>query len=205
MLEAYCSNCNELIVIHDENKIECPKCFGIDLDNISKVKQDEKDFDVEKNNEVIGLELVYQKTLKKITVPKSKVILGRENMGASLFSKIKVNGNPVISRSHCSLEFDSRTNKYMIEDLGSLNGTFVNDKECVNKVVIEKNSIIKFGRELFVSKYLYKSIQPVDASNNTIEADKNIEIVFTYFCPDCSKHFKKDGFCPDCDVKLKKV
>lgn len=60
-----------------------------------------------------------------IEISKPEFVLGKE------LHKVDycLSGNPTISRRHCALRWDG--NDVCVEDLGSLNGTFVNDVKCV--------------------------------------------------------------------------
>ena len=52
--------------------------------------------------------------------------------------------NPGVSRDHFRLE-KSLTGLYQVVDLGSANGTFVND-QMVNQAVVHNNDVIRFGK-----------------------------------------------------------
>lgn len=52
--------------------------------------------------------------------------------------------NTAISRQHASLEL--RDGQYILSDLGSMNGTFVNDKKIEASVYVTENDVIKLGK-----------------------------------------------------------
>ncbi|MCE9627773.1 MAG: FHA domain-containing protein [Candidatus Eisenbacteria bacterium] len=52
--------------------------------------------------------------------------------------------NPGVSRDHFRLE-KTETGEYRIVDLGSANGTFVND-QMVNTTVVHNNDVVRFGK-----------------------------------------------------------
>jgi pSer/pThr/pTyr-binding forkhead associated (FHA) protein len=84
------------------------------------------------------------------------VLVGRRE-GAT----IKVH-NPSVSGKHCTIGWDRETDEVVVRDVGSSNGTFIND-ERVRRGVVEDNDIVKCGRfELRVSFVAHKAIAQVE-------------------------------------------
>ena len=73
-------------------------------------------------------------------ITSSKIIIGRPVPGVE--PDVKVN-DPYVSRKHAQILFEN--DKFYIEDLGSTNGTFLNDKLVTGKVVLKDGDIIKLG------------------------------------------------------------
>ncbi len=162
MPEVICSNssCNKTISFDNEWDLpsECPYCF----ENLER--------------EIVGLTLIYQMNQQRIEVPASrKTILGRRGLGAEVLSKIVFNGEQVVSRNHCSIEF--RDNKFYLQDEGSLNGTYYGREriDCKNAPqVIENGGLVFLGEEPFIGLVRYKAIQGLCAQNqNLIEQPPN--------------------------------
>ena len=59
---------------------------------------------------------------------------------------------PLVSRVHCRLT-TSREGVLTVEDLGSTNGTFVNDRQVDGPTTLQPSDMLKIGRVVFeVSK-----------------------------------------------------
>jgi hypothetical protein len=101
----------------------------------------------EQPKKIIGLKLIYQKNSAEILLKtEPKIILGRQNFGSEVLSKIKQ-----VSRAHCSIEFIN--NQFIVKDLGSTNGTFKGlgeDKtSCAEAQVLKNNDFLVLGQEVF--------------------------------------------------------
>lgn len=73
-------------------------------------------------------------------IASSKIIIGRPVPGIE--PDIKIN-DPYVSRKHAQILFEN--GKFYIEDLGSTNGTFLNDKLITEKMELKDGDIIKLG------------------------------------------------------------
>jgi len=151
--------------------------------------------------EIIGLSLIYQKDQQQsIDIPKcDKAILGREHLGAEVFSNIRINGKLVISRTHCSIEF--MNGDFYLHD-HSLNGTFVGiDKiNCKDSPIkIEDSGLIFFGHEPFIIKINRKKIE-IDKSTIDIikEPDKSVETKILFRCNESACGYESISFVPYC-------
>ena len=64
-----------------------------------------------------------------------------------------VEGDPKISKQHCAIV--RRGNKLYVEDLGSKNGTYLNEERLSKPVVLQKEDIIRIGEtEIEVMKIM---------------------------------------------------
>jgi pSer/pThr/pTyr-binding forkhead associated (FHA) protein len=72
-----------------------------------------------------------------------------------------------ISRKHARLTFQG--GKYVIEDLGSTNGTFVNGQRLVNAVVLKSGDVVSFGEQIML---LYEALSS-DPGATIISARKS--------------------------------
>jgi pSer/pThr/pTyr-binding forkhead associated (FHA) protein len=72
-----------------------------------------------------------------------------------------------ISRKHARLTFQG--GKYVIEDLGSTNGTFVNGQRLVSAVVLKSGDVVSFGEQIVL---MYESLSS-DPGETMISARKN--------------------------------
>lgn len=112
-----CPVCNEK---NDITQMNCSKCNN-NIADISPV--DENDL----NNQRVKIEKEDVKTIifscmNKNFEIESGEIIGRKGV------KIDCSNIKTISREHIRVE--KKDNEWFIEDLGSLNGTFLNDKKC---------------------------------------------------------------------------
>lgn len=198
MLKLICPNCNAENKFSNKNKIpsECTFCWepipdGVEIE------------DVENKREINGLTIIYQITQHSLNIPiTGKVILGRDNFGASLFSKILFNGKHVISRKHCSIEF--KDGNFYLLDEGSLNGTYYGVNKLICKdapQIIEDKSIFYLGEEAFIAQINFKDDgQDKDLDIEAKESEtRNVK---NYRCNDqnCSGYESSEPFdvCPVC-------
>jgi hypothetical protein len=73
-------------------------------------------------------------------IASSKVVIGRPVPGVE--PDIKIN-DPYVSRRHAQILFEN--GKFYIEDLGSTNGTFINDKLITGRTELKDGDTIKLG------------------------------------------------------------
>lgn len=76
--------------------------------------------------------------VRNYTFTKTVVSVGRDP-GADIYVD-----NPGVSREHFRLE-RTENGEYQIVDLGSANGTFIND-QMVNTAVVRNNDVVRFGK-----------------------------------------------------------
>jgi hypothetical protein len=93
--------------------------------------------------------------VRNYTFEKPVISVGRDP-GADVYVD-----NPGVSRDHFRLE-RSQAGEYQVVDLGSANGTFVND-QMVNTSVVHNNDVIRFGKyTLWVGYEQDRRTQPRD-------------------------------------------
>jgi len=163
-----CLNRNSFETV-EKKPAECFFCFT-KFDDAVKMEETAD----EKKGTPCGLKLVCQQNSESIIITGNSCILGRENTGAQLFSKILINGNPVISRKQCSINFVD--GNYYLKDEGSRNGTFygVSKIDCsVNSQIIEDNSIIFLGKEAFWIQFLYDEPKVSEAGQTDAKAEES--------------------------------
>jgi hypothetical protein len=199
MFKIVCPNCEKEYLFQSRSNIlvECSFCFETFKSNISIIES------LETEAEITGLTIFYQKTQEIIEISLShKVILGRENFGANVFSKIHFNGKPVVSRKHCSIEFND--GYFYLLDEGSLNGTFygVNKLCCkTSPQIIEDKSIFYIGEEAFIAQINYKEALKLDQKIE--HAKEETKRVNHYRCNESSCGFESQTFnsvCPNCST-----
>jgi len=198
MLKILCPNCNKENFFESRSTVpsECSFCFDSFSSSITltETKEDER--------EIIGLSITYQITQQRLEISTlHKTILGRENFGANIFSKILFNGKAVVSRKHCSIEF--REGNFYLLDEGSLNGTFygVNKLSCKNfPQVIENKSIFYIGEEAFLAEINYRELKE-EVSLNSIEVNQEEKrMIKLYRCRGCGSSFENfSDECPNCE------
>jgi predicted component of type VI protein secretion system len=69
-----------------------------------------------------------------------QLIIGRDSSNAVAINDAEV------SRKHARLTFQG--GKYVLEDLGSTNGTFVNGQRLVNAAVLKSGDVVSFGEQI---------------------------------------------------------
>lgn len=79
---------------------------------------------------------------KQLAVPTKEVLIGRDEC-----CYIRM-GSPEISRKHCSLR--STPEGILVEDLGSSNGTLVNDVRISGPTVLKGGDVLRVGPALFL-------------------------------------------------------
>ncbi len=198
MLKIICPNCDKENTFQSRGNTpsECSFCFTSFPSSITIIET------VDDSREIIGLTIIYQINQQRLEISTlQKTILGRENFGANIFSKILFNGKTVVSRKHCSIEF--REGNFYLLDEGSLNGTFygVNKISCKNSSqLIEDRSIFYIGEEAFLAQINYHEPKQEAASELTNEIIDKSKTIKHYRCRGCGNNFKElSDDCPACD------
>lgn len=146
-----CPKCGTMVEIHNyriTDKVVCGECHYVISDN-----NDNLDFveNKEKENviELSGIIKITSGSMKGFTVPikdGETIYLGKDSKVSNIvFSKDYAH----ISRMHCSITFDARTNKYYVVDSSS-NGTYFNNKERLIKrkrTPIERSTVLKLANK----------------------------------------------------------
>ncbi len=98
------------------------------------------------------------------TLQGDQLIVGRDTA-----SGIAIN-DAEVSRKHARLTYQG--GKYVIEDLGSTNGTFVNGQRLVSPVVLKSGDVISLGEQIVL---LYEVVA-TDAGETVISARRSAPI-----------------------------
>lgn len=101
---------------------------------------------------------------KSYTIDKDEFTLGRNEDNL-----VSIN-NPAVSGHHCVIRHDD--NRYTLKDLGSTNGTHVNNKQ-VNEVELKPKDLIQVGSVefLFNSEHMsYSEAEQIYSKTEVIEA-----------------------------------
>lgn len=72
-------------------------------------------------------------------------------IGKSQKANFTIEGDSFISRKHCRIT--KRDNRFFIEDLQSMNGTFVDGEEIASKTEIHQNSEIILADRRYIAKW----------------------------------------------------
>lgn len=91
-----------------------------------------------------------------------QLVIGRDSS-----SNIAIN-DAEVSRKHARLTFQG--GKYVIEDLGSTNGTFVNGQRLVSTVVLKSGDVVSLGEQIVL---MYEALA-VDSGETVISARKSV-------------------------------
>ena len=185
-----CTNCNASYDINDSTNIPttCEHCQE-DLEWKEINEKEDKT-----NAEIVNLIWTKQRDSSSFNVSKSSNVLyliGRLYHGSKVLDNILQNNVPIISKTHCSVEF-SENNVYL-KDEGSTNGTFLGHEKisCINKLPLKDNQLVWLANELFIVTFEYKKE----------EAEPQIDIPIKYRCKDCG-HIddSKTESCKICDA-----
>lgn len=185
-----CRNCNTIYEIIDSTNIPstCEHCYE-DLE-----WQEINEQEVITNTEIINLIWTKQRDSSSFNVPKSSNSLhfiGRLHHGSELLCHIIQNNVPIISKTHCSIEF-SESNVYL-KDEGSTNGTYLGFEKisCDNKQLLTDNQKVWLANELFVVSFEYKKEETTSPQLITF---------VNYRCKNCGDIFdEKTEVCISCD------
>lgn len=79
---------------------------------------------------------------KQLVVPAKEVLIGRDE---GCYIRM---GSPEISRKHCSL--CSTADGIVVEDLGSSNGTYVNDVKITGPTILKGHDLLRVGPAIFL-------------------------------------------------------
>lgn len=79
--------------------------------------------------------------------------IGRAKDDPEFEQFLTIEGDPKVSKHHCAIV--SKAGKLYLEDLGSTNGTFLNEERLTDTVLIQKEDVIRIGEtQIEVKKIL---------------------------------------------------
>ena len=90
-----------------------------------------------------------------------QIVIGRDSSNGVVINDAE------ISRKHARLTFQG--GKYVLEDLGSTNGSFVNGQRLAGPVVLKSGDVVSFGEQIVL---MYDALS-VDAGATVISSRKN--------------------------------
>src|SRR5512135_2929455 len=93
-----------------------------------------------------------------------QLVIGRDSS-----SNIAIN-DAEVSRKHARLTFQG--GKYVIEDLGSTNGTFVNGQRLVSPLVLKSGDVISLGEQIV----LMYEVLTIDPGETVISARRSVPV-----------------------------
>jgi hypothetical protein len=91
-----------------------------------------------------------------------QLVIGRDSASAIAINDAEV------SRKHARLNFQG--GKYVIEDLGSTNGTFVNGQRLISAAVLKSGDVVSLGEQIVL---MYEALTP-DVGETIISARKSV-------------------------------
>jgi hypothetical protein len=186
-----CINCNSSYEFENASEIPsyCEHC------NEDLEPKEVSESEVNNNEEIVNLKWTKQRDSSFFNVSKSSNMLhliGRMHHGSELLCSILENNIPIISKTHCSVEF--LENNVYLKDEGSTNGTFWGYEKisCTTKKLLKDNQLVWLANELFIVTFEFKRevISESKINNNT-----------KYRCKDCGQTFDtRRELCPKCEA-----
>ncbi|KAG5846926.1 hypothetical protein ANANG_G00120140 [Anguilla anguilla] len=78
-------------------------------------------------------------------LPREMIFVGREDCELMLQSRS-------VDKQHAVINYDPATDEHLVKDLGSLNGTFVNDLRIPDQtyVTLKLSDVIRFGYDILI-------------------------------------------------------
>ena len=115
---------------------------------------------------MMKIELKFKnKVIKKIETEKPEITIGR-----SLSTDIQID-NLAVSKRHARIK--KHKNQYIVEDLNSTNGTFLNDKK-IDNAILKHSDIIDIGKHSLKIYTENKRRIPIqDFGDRTVKVIKN--------------------------------
>jgi pSer/pThr/pTyr-binding forkhead associated (FHA) protein len=152
-----CANCGQQYQFTDlsQRPAKCEHCLNpLDSEPVKPLAEPVTTQAAITAGKIAGLILIYQKTGEKIEIKNvTEVILGRENFGQQVLSKV-----PQVSRRHCQLKIQD--NQVWVTDLDSMHGTYIGvDKiNCKTQPdsALRHNDYLYLGQELFLVNINYR-------------------------------------------------
>ena len=115
-----------------------------------------------------------------------------------------VQGGDSVSSRHASIRWDGR--RYMLKDLGSSNGTYLNDRRIFNEVPLRVNDVIRFGDSSFVFDptdfQQIKDVDGVERQARAVQTSTVVEVLWDNGNLRLSKEWHRIGRAPTSDIHL---
>jgi rRNA maturation endonuclease Nob1 len=184
-----CTNCNSIyeIVATQNPTLTCEYCH-------EELVWEEINNSVESANiEVVNLIWTKQRDATRFTVSKNSSglqLIGRQHCGSEVLSTISQNNVPIISKTHCSVEFVE--NNVYLKDEGSTNGTYLGIEKisCLKRQLLKNNQTVWLATEPFNVSFEFKTESASENTKNTIQG---------FRCNACGKTFdEKHETCLSC-------
>ncbi|KAK7904991.1 hypothetical protein WMY93_017598 [Mugilogobius chulae] len=82
-------------------------------------------------------------------LPREMIFVGRDDCELMLQSRS-------VDKQHAVINYDPKTDEHMVKDLGSLNGTFVNDLRIPDQtyITLKLSDVIRFGYDILLPVYI---------------------------------------------------
>ncbi|KAF4083885.1 hypothetical protein AMELA_G00122480 [Ameiurus melas] len=79
-------------------------------------------------------------------LPREMIFVGREDCELMLQSRS-------VDKQHAVINYDPTTDEHLVKDLGSLNGTFVNDLRIPDQtyITLKLSDVVRFGYDILFS------------------------------------------------------
>jgi hypothetical protein len=103
---------------------------------------------------------------KEFLLSGQTVIIGRESANDLVLK------DPELSRRHARITYQA--SRYYVEDLGSTNGTFLNDQRIQSQMPLNHGDVIRFGESIRLT-YYGPAIEPQDQTFILSDLEERIE------------------------------
>ena len=148
------------------------------------------------NAEIVNLVWTMQRDSSSFNVSKSSdelCFIGRLHNGSELLGKILHNNVPIISKTHCSVQFSENT--VYLKDEGSTNGTYLGYEKISgeNKQVLNDNQVVWLANELFIVSFEFKKEDILEGPINIPPQYRCNKCGFTFdtrteICENCGEY-----------------
>ncbi|KAI4875145.1 hypothetical protein NFI96_013016 [Prochilodus magdalenae] len=113
-------------------------------------------------------------------LPREMIFVGREDCELMLQSRS-------VDKQHAVINYDPSTDEHLVKDLGSLNGTFVNDLRIPDQtyITLKLSDVVRFGYDILGRK---EALQPFPYRRNSFNANPLVRVsmhlqsCFVCFC-----------------------
>ncbi|XP_059375771.1 centrosomal protein of 170 kDa protein B [Carassius carassius] len=126
-------------------------------------------------------------------LPREMIFVGREDCELMLQSRS-------VDKQHAVINYDSSADEHLVKDLGSLNGTFVNDLRIPDQTYITLNlsDVIRFGYDSHI--YILERSQHKVPEEALKHEKYTSQLQLGQETPETKKHIQTDERCRNSDV-----